>query len=48
MCRLFAMRNIVIVRLHPVMATASQLHDGRADDKPSGVRFNDRILFIDA
>jgi hypothetical protein len=48
MCRLFAMRIIVMARLLPVMAAASQLHDGRPDDKPPAVRFNERILFIDA
>jgi hypothetical protein len=42
------MRIIVTARLLPVMAAASQLHDGRPDDKPLAVRFNDRILFIDA
>jgi len=42
------MRLIVTAEFHPVMAALSQLHDGRPDDNPTGVRFNDRTLFIDA
>jgi hypothetical protein len=42
--RLFAMRIIVTARVHPVMAAGSQLHDGRPDDKPPLVRFNDGTL----
>jgi hypothetical protein len=42
------MRLIVIAFFHPVMETPSQLHEGRPDDNRSPVRFNVRILFIDA
>jgi hypothetical protein len=42
------MRLIVIALFHPVMATLSQLHEGRPDDNASPVSFNVRILFIDA
>jgi hypothetical protein len=42
------MRLIVIAGFHPVMETPSQLDDGRPGDKSTTLRFNDRILFIDA
>jgi len=48
MGRRFAMRLIVMATFHPVMETPSQLDDGRPGDNPATVRFNDRILFIDA
>ena len=45
---MLTMRLIVMPEFHSVMATPSQLRHGRSGDKTSSVRFNERILFIDA